>query len=529
MGLRARVEEAETRASLAEEKYHQIENSLEVAQENLGKLQLALEDVGWAKMGAWGEREFTRDGIRNASRLCRVMAAANPLIKRGLSVRHAYIFGGGFEIKAKDEKVNEVIKRMMTDTGNQRAVFGEQACETNERALGTDGNLVFAAFTNPRTGHVQYRIVPFEQINDIYYNPEDRSEPWLYLREYTEEKMSSTGAITSEVKKVYYPDINFRPARRARRVGDKESGIRIDWSTPVIHMKVNAQEGWKFGLGDAYAAIPWARTYRDFLADWATLVKALSQFAFKLSGGNASSADKLRQMVARTTAMGAPVGQTAVMDEATKMEAIPKTGATIDSESGKPLAAMVAAALGIPVTMLLGDPGQTGARAVAETLDKPTVAEMEARRSVWKQVFFTMTKYAIEQAVVAPMGGLAGSIVLDPWTGERDISTDADDTVEITWASLKDASAASKIQAIVNADGTGKMPPLLTLRLMLEALEVPNVEDILNEFKDLFKDWDPMAPPVDASGVGHRDSTLRDGDKEGNDEEKSPTEREGDS
>lgn len=523
MGLRELVT-GRSRLSEAEERANRIEHSLEIAQESIGRLQLALEDVGWTKLGAWGDQEFSRDGLSRSTKLCRVMAAANPLIKRGLSIRHAYVFGGGYEIKAKDKAVNEVVQRIIKDQGNQRAVFGEQACETNERVLGTDGNIFFAAFANPRTGHVQFRTVPFDQIQDIYRNPEDRSEPWLYLREYTEQILKPDGSTEEKTVKVYHPDIHFQPARRGRNIG----GIKIDWNAPIIHQKVNAQEGWKFGLGDAYAALPWARIYRDFLADWATLIKALSQFAFRLSGGNAGSADKLRQQVARAQAMGAPVGQTAVTDAGTNMEAIPKTGATVDSESGKPLAAMVAAALGVPVTMLLSDPGQTGARAVAETLDKPTVAEMEARRAVWKETFFTMVQYAIQWAVRAPQGGLNGTITRDPWSGELDVSTEADDTVEITWASLKDSSTASKIQAVVNADSTGKMPPLVTLRLLLEAMEVPNVEDIVKEFEDLFKDWDPLAVPT-PSGVGDRDSTLRDGDNEGSDEEKTPTEREADS
>jgi hypothetical protein len=511
------VAEAEARADRAL-------NSLEIAQESIGRLQLALEDVGWQKLGTWGEQEFSREGLRTSSKLCRVMAAANPLIKRGLSVRHAYIFGGGFEIKAKDVSVNEVVQRIVSDKGNQRAVFGEQACETNERVLGTDGNLFFAAFTNPRTGHVQFRTIPFDQINDIFYNPEDRSEPWFYLREYTQSKLQSDGSTKEDTIRVYHPDINYQPRRKFRKIGN----IEVDWKAPLLHQKVNAQDSWKFGLGDAYAAIPWARQYRDFLADWATLVKALSQFAFKVSGGNASNADKLRQQVARAQAQGAPVGQTAVMDMNTNMEAIPKTGATVDAESGKPLASMVAAALGIPVTMLLGDPGQTGARAVAETLDKPTISEMESRRGVWKQTFLTMMEYAIEQAVLAPGGGLSGTLVRDPWNDDLVITANVDTTVEVAWASLKDSSTASKIQAVVNADKTGKLPPLITLRLMLEALEVPNVEDIIEEFKDLFKDWDPMQAP-EGEGVGHTDSTLRDGENEGSADEKTPTEREGDS
>jgi hypothetical protein len=518
--LKAQVAEANLRAD-------QIANSLEIAEEGLGRLQMALEDVGWTKMASWGEKEFTREGLRNACRLNRVMAAANPLIKRGLSVRYAYIFGGGFEIKAKDETVNKIVQRTIADKGNQRSVFGKQACETNERTFGTDGNMFFAAFANPRTGHVQFRTIPFDQIEDVFYNPQDRSEPWFYLRRYVEKKLQPDGTMKDKEVKVYHPDIDYRPQRKYRTIGD----IKVDWTAPLIHQKVNAQDGWRFGIGDAYAAIPWARTYRDFLADWATLIKALSQFAFKVSGGNQAKADQLRQQVARAQAQGAPVGQTAVTDALTTLEAIPKTGATIDSESGKPLAAMVAAALGISVVTLLGDPGQTGARAVAETLDVPTANEMNGRRNVWDQTFQTMMQYAIEWAIRAPGGELQGSVTRNTWSDDLEIVTPSDTTVEVTWASLKDASTASKIQAIVNADSTGKMPPLITLKLMLEALEVPNVEDLINEFKDLFKDWDPLAPPEPASGseVGHKDSTLRDGKKDGKDSEKSPKEREADS
>jgi hypothetical protein len=51
---------------------------------------------------------------------------------------------------------------------------------------------------------------------------------------------------------------------------------------------VNRLDGWKFGIGDAYAALPWARAYDGFLTDWAKLVKALSRFAWRLTGDRSS-------------------------------------------------------------------------------------------------------------------------------------------------------------------------------------------------------------------------------------------------
>lgn len=518
--LRTKLAEAEERAT-------RVEQSLEVLQENMGRLELAMDNEGWRSIVTTGETEFSREGLRQSALIARVMAVANPLIKRGLGVRCGYIFGEGFEIKSDNDKVNEVLQRMVDDKGNQRAVFSATATEENERTLGTDGNLTFAFFANPRTGHVKIRTVSFDEVADVIANPEDKDDPRFYLREYDKTSINATGITISEHVREYHPALNYRPAAKRRRIND----IPVRWDVPFLHIKVNALDGWKFGIGDAYAALPWARTYRDFLADWAVLVKALSQFAFKISGGSAGKADQLRQAIARATADGVPVGSTAALDAGTQMEAIPKTGATIDSESGKPIAAMVAAALGIPVTVLLGDPGQTGARAVAETLDTPTVNEMQRRRRVWDSAFLEMATYAIRWAVIAPQGGLSGTLTRDAWSDEEVVTLRGDkgSSVQIIWPSLADTSTAAAIQAIVNADGTGKMPPLVTLRLMLEALKVPNVDDILKEFGDLFKDWDPMAPPEPPAGaVGDRDNTFRDGANAGSDDEKTPAQRQGD-
>ncbi len=514
----------------ATERAERMGHALEIAQEAIGRLELAMDNEGWHSLVAQGETEFSREGLRKSANIARVMAVANPLIKRALGVRCGYIFGEGFEIKSESEKVDEVIRRMLADPGNQRAVFGETASEENERTLGTDGNLTFAFFANPRTGHVKIRTVAFDEVSDVICNPEDKDDPWFYLREYDLTKMTDAGVRTTERVREYHPAITYTPSRRVRQIDN----TKVVWDAPYLHIKVNALDGWKFGIGDAYAALPWARTYRDFLADWAVLVKALSQFAFKISGGSAGKADQLRQAIQKATASGVPVGSTATLDAGTQMEAIPKTGATVDSESGKPIAAMVAAALGIPVTVLLGDPGQTGARAVAETLDTPTVNEMQRRRRVWDYAFRQMVLYAVKWAVIAPQGDLSGTVTRDTWSDEQVVTLRGEEAVkvDIIWPSLADTSTAAAIQAIVNADGTGKMPPLITLRLMLEALKVPNVDEVIKEFGDLFEDWDPMADPIaDAASqsVGDRDNTMRDGENDGSDDEKSPTERQGDS
>src|SRR5690606_15751978 len=105
-------------------------------------------------------------------------------------------------------------------------------------------------------------------------------------------------------------------------------------------------DGMKFGIPDLYASLPWARAYEGFMTDWARLVKALSKFAWRLTGDKASKARRAVAAIGGTLPAGVPplgpnasdAGQIAAYGPGASLEAIPKTGATIDSESGRPLA-----------------------------------------------------------------------------------------------------------------------------------------------------------------------------------------------
>jgi hypothetical protein len=469
------------------------EHENELLRESFVDLELALEDSGWQRLGADADQRFSRAGLGKAATLARVMAVAHPLIKRGLNLRQAYVFGQGVQIVARAngddgaQDVNAVVQAHMDDQGNRDALWGDQAQEELERALGTDGNVFIACFTNPRTGFVQVRSVPFDEVVDVITNPDDRDDPWYYRRQWTERQITREGRVVDVARTAYHPAITYRPATRPRTL----DGHEVLWDAPIKHIGVNRLDGWAFGIGDAYAALSWARAYRDFLADWAVLVKALSQFAFRASS-KGSKAQRLRENLARRPAAAAPagnentVGATAVLGPDTTLEAIPKTGATIDSESGRPLAAMIAAALEVPVTTLLSDPGQTGARAVAETLNLPTRLTFQQRRSLWANTYRAILGYVILQAAKAPQGPLRGTIQRDAFTG-REVLTlagDTDTTIEVDWPPLDEVDVQAVVDAIVAADGTGKMPPEQTVKLLLQALGVPDVDEVLADFLD---------------------------------------------
>lgn len=479
------AEVAEVNAQLAG-----AEATIDHLRESLADVQLALEDVGWQKLGLWGDQTFTRDGLAQAARLCRVMAVANPLIRRGLNLRSQYVWAGGVEIAARatgdrdgEQDVNAVVQDFLDDRDVRKVLTGTDARETNERALGTDGNVLFALFTNPRTGRVQPREIPFDEVPEKITNPEDRTDVWFYKRVWA--------SPDGQTHTTYYPDIDYRP-RGARPVRWYGNGVvdpgEVVWDAPVIHLKVNGLKGWQFGIGDAFTAINWARGYKEFLESWAKLMHALSRFAWRATSDRKSKAQaaaaKARAAVSATSTTSAPdpgeVGGLVSMGPGQSLEAIPKSGATLDSESGRPLAAMVAAGMDVPLTMLLADPGVTGARATAETLDTPTENMARLRRDVWSDFYRRLLDYVIDAAVKAPAGPLTGSVTRDEWDREVvDLGEGTSRTISIDWPDLTETSVDTLMGALEKADGIGKLPPLLVVRLVLSALKVKDADEWL--------------------------------------------------
>lgn len=469
------------------------------------------QDPGWRLFSVLQAQEFSPEGMTQLRAVCRLMSLANPLLKRGGELRRVYVHGQGCEIRARatgrakddqdeEQDVNAVIDRHVRNRTNRKTVYGQQAAGELEQAVFTDGEVFIAHYTKPKTGWVSLRTFAADEITEVITDPDDRSTPWYYRRVWQRQSYDKNGHLQYEQQELLYPDIDYRPVIRPGRF----AGVQVEWAAPVMQVAANRPLNWLRGIPDAYAAINWVRAYKEFLEQWATLMKSLAKFAWKLTteGRNREQAKRALAQAGTSRAITGEanaVGGTALLPLDAQLEAIPKSGATIDAMSGRPLAMMAAAGVGVPVTMLLMDPGQTGARATAETLDWPTELTMRDRRELWTAARLRTCAYVITEAVRAPSGPLKGTITRDEATGEEIVTLagETDDTVDVVWPDLDDVEAKEIIDGIVAASATGVIPPELILRHLLVALGVRDVDSIIAEMED--EDGNFLFPPTAAA------------------------------
>jgi len=351
--------------------------------ESIADVQLALDNIGWRPLGEDVDmNELPLSAIRNYTNVTRALAVINPLIKRGLAVRHAYIWGNGIKLDGL-EKHEAFVKSAV----NQKYLLSDKAQEELENCLATDGNF-FLLVTKPGSKSKNGAVarVPMRQITGTISNPDNAEEIWFYKREWktTVTKATSQEEVTTD-NTVYFPAIDYDETENGKPRQFKGKKVNWDGQRIAAH-SVNKQTGWKWGVPDLLSVIFWAKAHKEFLECQATLVKAYSRFAWKVSAPTAANAKAAATKVGTAPALdpmtGQPqgVGATAVTGMGTTISSVGRTGGSVDFEAGLPLAAYVAAGLNVPLNELTADAGNAN-RASAETLGSSNEKVMKARQS----------------------------------------------------------------------------------------------------------------------------------------------------
>lgn len=418
--LKAAVNLLETRN---EELSRTLQSELMEAGE-FGKAQLALEDIGWKPLQGFtdGSNSFTLEGLHRSSELCRAVATINPLVRRGLKVRTGYIWGSGVSVVPKEFSGNRGRPRTVNTTptlpeGLEDVLTGTLAQMEIESSVATDGNLDFLVSKSEKT----VQRIPFEEITDGVSEKGNR-EKLLYVRRtwndwgVEDENVSQTsrpfsrvdaaqfgrtwmsisdqrGASDLRLRSVWYPT----PAALRGRASRRPTSIRgepIDFSHVLVHMSFNRLTGDRWGVPDVLPAIWWTKAYKEYLENCATLSKAYARFAWKVtndkSKGVRRTAATLAQAPRTDPSTGQPlsVGASAVLGAGQDISPVGGSG-HVNFDAGRPLIAMVAAALDVPLYDLTAD-SSYGNRSTAESQGTSSKLVMRARQRIMDSVYKTV-------------------------------------------------------------------------------------------------------------------------------------------
>ena len=456
-------------ATRLEARNEELANTLE---ESMAQLQLAIDDIGWRPLGALqNDDEMPLDSLKKAAETCRALVTVNPLVKRGIAVRTSYIWGKGVKLGEGTEPwLTASVKRTLATTMAQLEL---------ERTAASDGNLVFLVDQGART----VQRLPFSQMSGTVSDVDDTEKVLYYKRTYTRRTSNladyDTAVPAEETVEVWYPSDQLE-GKPVSSIGQ----VPVNPNKRIVHVAFNRQVGWTWGVPDVFAVVFWSKAYKEFLENCATLTKAYSRFAWKVTSttkkGQQRQANRLAQAPAKDPATGrtADVGGAVTLGANQDLTAL-QTVRSVDFSAGLPMASMIAAGLEIPLPMLTSDPG-SGNRATAETLDTPTNTAMEARQ----QLMDDALKRVLEALGVT--------------------------NIEFDWPPVSEDPVHRLIQAYDMAGRTGVLFPREWRELLMKALHLEGKEEPPTEDELPLVVKNQAAPPAQVDPMSRGDHELRD-------------------
>lgn len=474
-------------------------STMQFFSERIAELELDLEEEGYSRIsGADTKFEFSREALRLITRESRLLFLKNPLIRRGVLTRTNYVFGQGMTIKARNANVDAIVQAFLADPKNKAELTADVAQQERDQDLQVEANLFFVFFRNTN-GDTRIRTIPFDEIEDVICNPEDRREPWYYLRRVGNYGKPDTWTL--------YPDFQYRSQQKPARLklGTEHANIEanIEWEKPVYHVRVNPATDSPFGVSTTYSSQDWAKAYNTFLEDWATIVHAYARWAWKLTA-KASKIPAIKAQLESRLGTGGAIPQPApatgsvFASESTTMEPFRTAGATTSAEDGRRLLLMTCAGSGI-FEHYYGDPA-TGNLATAKSMDRPMELDFINWQRLWQSVWETVLQFVIEvkaESGTTPITGYYVEPSEDPWGEHRFIfNADAEDEmadgeqpvdthVDIIFPDLLERDVDVAVGALVSAATLNGMPLAGTLsaeyltRQLLITLGEKSVEETM--------------------------------------------------
>lgn len=351
------------------------------------RMVMAYEDAGWKLLTGSNVSDVegpALDQLKDASVKIREVASTSPITKRGLSLRHSYVWSKppqipGFNVDVPENGRGRPTRsrQFFTSSVNQNSLFSDAAHLQMEFALGTDGCYILVGDDSTK----EVRPIPLSEIHDVMTHPEFPGEIWAYLRRW-----KNNG---DEQERWFYTD--QYTGRKQKTISRDKRPIPVAQGQTILDVWANKQSGWAFGLPDALPAIPWVRMYTELMDKGRVMTEALALFAAKVTVKSKNGSANVGVKVGQNRG----TGNIATLGEGNNLDVFQSAGKTYDFNGIRPVAAMVATALEVSIVHLLSDPGAAGSSyGSASNLDLPTKRAMVARQNMWAGFLSRVIKWA---------------------------------------------------------------------------------------------------------------------------------------
>lgn len=453
---------------------------VDALKETLTRAERTLEDIGWINLSSADDSNaLLSGGFRKAVSRSRLFFYNNPLAGHWCNLTTWFIFGEGISAPtANDEKVQEEIDNFWNNPDNQIALTGFQAQQLLSNKLQYEGNIFFMLFEDEEA-NIKIRILNTLDVEDVVTSSNDNMKPLFYKSKLIKKEFSfKSDSYASDLKGyVYYPD---KDNIEIKKYGIPDNKLKGD--VRIYHLKVNGDINDKFGVPDLYRGIDWMKAHKDMAGDLATLVKALSQFAWKKkikgTAAQVSSIASAMNSKIDLSNLKNTAGRTQVENQALNLEGIkiPTGGVSIGKDGLRSMLLQVAAASGI-MEHYFGDPS-TGNLATAKSMELPMVKKFVTYQRLWASAFDIILQYLVDRKI--SKGMLPGSVSEDFKNERMVVEAHFDRHIDIDFPPILEADIKASAEAWTLAKNEGLVSQdLASERFMLDA----NINNIDEEMK----------------------------------------------
>lgn len=382
-----RAEQAEKR--LREEIRSAIDGADGRVEEVLASVQamFAREDRGWSLFDSYlGDEEdgLMLEDLKHWSWEIRQAVVGNPHIGRGYRFRRNYIWRDGIKLAGipkggRGGASSNNVQQYIDDSYNKRHFFGEEAHAQRELAMFADG--IYVAIGDKKTKRI--RTLPLRNITGILRDPDNHDEIWAYRHSWI--RQNADGTPGEYMHEWVFVDMYLdKQTPTVNALGLVE---KVNRNQVAFDLHPNRAHGWALGAPDAIAALMWSRIVRNLVMDGVSVTAAMAKLFAQVTVPSKQAAQSAAAALASITEAGA----TAI--SGSQVNPLSTAGRGYDFSSFRPVIAIMASAMDVPITALTSDTAGAGMGSAVAALDEPTQYAMEERRQFHLELEYRVLRW----------------------------------------------------------------------------------------------------------------------------------------